>query len=87
MNEKSWVSLEQHVCLVCGVAFDTGDLVGRGQVRALSAAGALAWPEHHGLAGRGRAGADRTGAVQGRLNHHGAGVAWAGNLCSNIVNN
>lgn len=27
MNEKSWVSLEQHVCLVCGVAFDTGNLL------------------------------------------------------------
>lgn len=24
MNEKSHVSLEQHVCLVCGVTFDTG---------------------------------------------------------------
>lgn len=27
MNEKSHVSLEQHVCLVCGVAFDTGNLL------------------------------------------------------------
>jgi len=27
MNEKSYVSLEQHVCLVCGVAFDTGSLL------------------------------------------------------------
>ena len=24
MNDKSHVSLEQHVCLVCGAAFDTG---------------------------------------------------------------
>ncbi|WP_398496243.1 hypothetical protein [Variovorax sp.] len=24
MIDKSHVSLEQHVCLVCGVAFDTG---------------------------------------------------------------
>ncbi|MCP5927825.1 ATPase, partial [Klebsiella pneumoniae] len=24
MNDKSHVSLEQHVCLVCGTAFDTG---------------------------------------------------------------
>ncbi len=24
MNDKSHVSLEQHVCLVCGKAFDTG---------------------------------------------------------------
>ena len=27
MNEKSHVSLEQYVCLVCGVAFDTGSLL------------------------------------------------------------
>ncbi|MBN8888438.1 MAG: ATPase [Rudaea sp.] len=27
MNEKSHVSLEQHLCLVCGVAFDTGSLL------------------------------------------------------------
>ena len=27
MNDKSHVSLEQHVCLVCGVAFDTGSLL------------------------------------------------------------
>ncbi|MDA7417120.1 ATPase [Xenophilus arseniciresistens] len=27
MNDKSHVSMEQHVCLVCGVAFDTGNLL------------------------------------------------------------
>ena len=27
MNEKSHVSLEQHICLVCGVAFDTGSIL------------------------------------------------------------
>jgi len=27
MNEKSHVSLEQHVCLVCGVVFDTGAIL------------------------------------------------------------
>lgn len=27
MNDKSHVSLEQHVCLVCGVAFDTGSIL------------------------------------------------------------
>lgn len=27
MNEKSHVSLEQHVCLVCGVRFDTGAIL------------------------------------------------------------
>jgi len=27
MNEKSYVSVEQHVCLVCGAAFDTGNLL------------------------------------------------------------
>ena len=27
MNDKSHVSLEQHVCLVCGVAYDTGSIL------------------------------------------------------------
>ncbi len=27
MNDKSHVSMEQHVCLVCGVAFDTGAIL------------------------------------------------------------
>lgn len=27
MTEKSHVSLEQHVCLVCGAAYDTGNLL------------------------------------------------------------
>ena len=27
MNDKSHVSLEQHVCLVCGTAFDTGTIL------------------------------------------------------------
>ncbi len=27
MSDKSYVSLEQHVCLVCGAAFDTGNLL------------------------------------------------------------
>ncbi len=27
MNDKSHVSLEQHVCLVCGTAFDTGAIL------------------------------------------------------------
>lgn len=27
MNDKSHVSLEQHVCLVCGVRFDTGNVL------------------------------------------------------------
>jgi hypothetical protein len=27
MDEKSCVSLEQHVCLVCGVAFQTGSIL------------------------------------------------------------
>lgn len=27
MNEKSHVSLEQHVCLVCGVTYDTGSIL------------------------------------------------------------
>ncbi|MCS5939808.1 ATPase [Klebsiella variicola] len=27
MNDKSHVSLERHICLVCGVAYDTGNLL------------------------------------------------------------
>jgi hypothetical protein len=27
MNDKSHVSMEQHACLVCGVAFDTGAIL------------------------------------------------------------
>jgi hypothetical protein len=27
MNDKSHVSLEQHVCLVCGIAYDTGNIL------------------------------------------------------------
>ncbi|MGJ7530539.1 ATPase [Variovorax sp. GB1P17] len=27
MNDKSHVSMEQHVCLICGVAFDTGAIL------------------------------------------------------------
>ena len=27
MNDKSHVSMEQHVCLVCGLAFDTGAIL------------------------------------------------------------
>ncbi len=27
MNDKSHVSLEQHLCLVCGVAYDTGSIL------------------------------------------------------------
>jgi len=27
MNDKSHVSLERHVCLVCGTAFDTGNIL------------------------------------------------------------
>ena len=27
MNDKSHISLERHVCLVCGVAYDTGNLL------------------------------------------------------------
>lgn len=27
MSDKSHVSLEQHVCMVCGAAFDTGNLL------------------------------------------------------------
>ena len=27
MNDKSHVSMEQHVCLVCGVVFDTGAIL------------------------------------------------------------
>jgi hypothetical protein len=34
MDEKSYVSLEQHVCLVCGVAFETGNILFDTRMRA-----------------------------------------------------
>ena len=34
MNDKSHVSLEQHLCLVCGKAFDTGSIVLEKRLRA-----------------------------------------------------
>jgi len=34
MNEKSHVSMEQHVCLVCGVSFQTGNLLFDRRLRA-----------------------------------------------------
>ena len=43
MNEKSWVSLEQCVCLVCGAAFDTGNLLLDKRLRASM--------EHHTMTG------------------------------------
>jgi len=45
MNEKSHVSLEQHVCLVCGSAFETGAI--------LLDKGLRASMEHHTVTGWG----------------------------------
>ena len=45
MNDKSHVSLEQHVCLVCGVAYDTGNILLDKRLRASM--------EHHTTTGWG----------------------------------
>lgn len=45
MSEKSYVSLERHVCVVCGVAYDTGNLLLDKRLRATL--------EHHTTTGWG----------------------------------
>ena len=53
MNEKSHVSLEQHVCLVCGTRFDTGGVLLDRRLRAsMERHTATGWglcPEHQKL--------------------------------------
>ncbi|EIW8484027.1 ATPase (plasmid) [Klebsiella pneumoniae] len=53
MNDKSHVSLEQHLCLVCGVAFDTGTILLDKRLRAsMEQHTATGWglcPEHQKL--------------------------------------
>lgn len=53
MNDKSHVSLEQHVCLVCGTAFDTGAILLDKRLRAsMEHHTATGWglcPEHQKL--------------------------------------
>ena len=53
MNEKSHVSLEQHVCLVCGTRFDTGAILLDRRLRAsMERHTATGWglcPEHQKL--------------------------------------
>jgi hypothetical protein len=53
MNDKSHVSLEQHVCLVCGVPFDTGAILLDKRLRAsMERHTATGWglcPEHQKL--------------------------------------
>ncbi len=54
MNDKSHVSLEQHVCLVCGTRFDTGAILLDKRLRAsMEHHTATGWglcPEHQKLA-------------------------------------
>jgi hypothetical protein len=54
MNDKSHVSLEQHVCLVCGTHFDTGAILLDKRLRAsmehYTATGLGLCPEHQKLA-------------------------------------
>ena len=54
MNDKSHVSLEQHVCLVCGARFDTGAILLDKRLRAsMEHHTATGWglcPEHQKLA-------------------------------------
>jgi hypothetical protein len=53
MNDKSHVSLEQHVCPICGVAFDTGSILLDKRLRAsMERHTATGWglcPEHQKL--------------------------------------
>lgn len=53
MNDKSHVSLEQHVCLVCGTAFDTAAILLDKRLRQCmerhTATGCGLCPEHHKL--------------------------------------
>ena len=53
MNDKSHVSLEQHVCLVCGTRFDTGGVLLDRRLRAsMERHTATGWglcPEHQKL--------------------------------------
>lgn len=53
MNDKSHVSLEQHVCLVCGTSFDTGAILLDRRLRAsmgrFTATGWGLCPEHQKL--------------------------------------
>ena len=57
MNDKSHVSLEQHVCLVCGTRFDTGAILLDRRLRAsMERHTATGWglcPEHQKLSDEG----------------------------------
>lgn len=57
MNDKSHVSLEQHVCLVCGTRFDTGAVLLDRRLRAsMERHTATGWglcPEHQKLSDEG----------------------------------
>ncbi|MFP6559337.1 ATPase [Paraburkholderia sp. B3] len=54
MSEKSYVSIEQHICVVCGCAFETGNILLELRVRPnLERYTATGWglcPEHQKLA-------------------------------------
>jgi len=76
MNDKSHVSMEQHVCLVCGVAFDTGAILLDKRLRAsMERHTVTAWglcAEHQKLADDGfvalvECDPQRSGAPGGRL--------------------
>ncbi len=76
MNDKSHVSLEQHVCLVCGKAFDTGTILLDKRLRAsLEHHTKTGWglcPEHQKLADDGfvalvECDPQRSGSPGGRL--------------------
>ncbi|HFF8538786.1 TPA: ATPase [Raoultella ornithinolytica] len=76
MNDKSHVSLEQHVCLVCGTAFDTGTILLDKRLRAsMERHTKTGWglcPEHQKLADDGfvalvECDPQRSGSPGGRL--------------------
>ena len=55
MSDKSHVSIEQHICLVCGAAFETGSILLDRRLRAsMEHHTKTGWglcPEHQKLAG------------------------------------
>lgn len=77
MNEKSYVSLEQHVCLVCGSRFETGSILLDRRLRAsMEHHTATGWglcPEHQKLSDDGfvalvECDPERSGSPTGGIN-------------------
>lgn len=96
MSDKSHVSLEQHVCLVCGTAFDTGNLLLDRRLRAsMERHTKTGWglcPEHQKLADDGfvalvecdpqRSGAPGAGRMKPEQAYRTGRLATCGASCS-----